>query len=973
MKDEWDFDDDDDGDDHLDKLVAASPRKGMVADAKDVSSSSPSISTVSLGSIASGSSTTSRSKNSMSSVKSAGLSPSKRNAKKVFQKGEEGGRRGEHPLATSSQQSLPSSSSCTSSSVTSPSQQHASPATTSSSLSQPRTRAARMKASGMTMTMGPNKRKVRFELGFSASHSPASSKSSTSSSVSTLPSTLKQQGYRSFAEIPNIANQRKKQLRRKTEWNLKEDDDDDDIDGNDSIRKAGENNAKPPKTKSPAPPVLRSASVDVYAIQDTVKLQRLVDELRYCCDTLRSSRKASRQLEAVADLSLLLSNRKTRHCLLFSNFPPGAEGGEDAQPLAILLDLMEWMHEKMGSSVTTTDAPSENGNGRLTVSGATNSPRASSSNSTHSTQMDQGGLSPAVIEAMGLVWHFLSIDCTMANESRSSITARRLRENLLSNHHAIQGLLEMVVNDPHLNPMARKNRTNHITASVGTLSQESGLTLSSSSSVPNSPESTESVDPTVAGRWRKRRRKLMTQVGAAMDSIPEGTVQNDVGTDSKPDDFWSFTSESTNGKVGENGSIASCSQTSDAEQQLQKVLEKVKESLEDSAFDVHPCDAKKNELLSRLPLLSLCRIVSGKFEGDDKSCIDDDMNENPPDDDEDELSRNPLLRTNAMLAESGAIPYIARAASNASIAIMNHLMKGAPCNGGEAYIRWKFCKLTSLVDDACLLTDSNRLAFSTEGFASETGGYLLINVATALRALSETGKLFDDNGWGEVTLSALRTLTSLTHDNEMAARDLEASSVSLNGSRPCNSLAAIVDVLYQSSKHDGDLIIFCLNALANILESGGSWETFAKLTVGEEKESFLKWLSCHVVTETKSFQDALVESSFGSIQDRHSERQLDKSENEALMMAGNALIFLACILVRTSAESSKKVQEEIMAQLPGRLESTKLLFIKNTLKAFCNLYHFSVGALSLAIVAPVKKLLSDLEAAYENISVQEKM
>ena len=38
----------------------------------------------------------------------------------------------------------------------------------------------------------------------------------------------------------------------------------------------------------------------------------------------------------------------------------------------------------------------------------------------------------------------------------------------------------------------------------------------------------------------------------------------------------------------------------------------------------------------------------------------------------------------------------------------------------------------------------------------------------------------------------------------------------------------------------------------------------------------------------------------------------------------------------------------------------RLEFITKTLKAFLNLYHYSVGELSVAVVAPVKHLIEDL-------------
>jgi hypothetical protein len=198
----------------------------------------------------------------------------------------------------------------------------------------------------------------------------------------------------------------------------------------------------------------------------------------------------------------------------------------------------------------------------------------------------------------------------------------------------------------------------------------------------------------------------------------------------------------------------------------------------------------------------------------------------------------------------------------------------------------------------------------------------------------------------------------------MAALELQTSSIKIKGIPLTKSLDVVVRVLYASSSLDGDTTIFCLNTLANILESGGSWEPFGKIKVGDDNEPFLKWVTKFVVRETKSFQNAVVESSFSSSDNRHAERQLDRHENEALMMAGNAFIFLTCILVQVSAKTSDQIQLDIFAELPGETEAAKLLFIKNTLKAFCNLYHFSVGALSVAIVAPVKKLLVDLEKAY---------
>ena len=44
------------------------------------------------------------------------------------------------------------------------------------------------------------------------------------------------------------------------------------------------------------------------------------------------------------------------------------------------------------------------------------------------------------------------------------------------------------------------------------------------------------------------------------------------------------------------------------------------------------------------------------------------------------------------------------------------------------------------------------------------------------------------------------------------------------------------------------------------------------------------------------------------------------------------------------------------------LPTKDVTFIINTLKAFCNFYHYAIGDLSVAVVAPVKTLIEKLDA-----------
>ena len=59
--------------------------------------------------------------------------------------------------------------------------------------------------------------------------------------------------------------------------------------------------------------------------------------------------------------------------------------------------------------------------------------------------------------------------------------------------------------------------------------------------------------------------------------------------------------------------------------------------------------------------------------------------------------------------------------------------------------------------------------------------------------------------------------------------------------------------------------------------------------------------------------------------------------------------------------SVQRARCQILSEIPGDSPHSSLSFVKNTLKAFCNFYRFSIGDLSVAVVAPVKALLSKLE------------
>ena len=112
------------------------------------------------------------------------------------------------------------------------------------------------------------------------------------------------------------------------------------------------------------------------------------------------------------------------------------------------------------------------------------------------------------------------------------------------------------------------------------------------------------------------------------------------------------------------------------------------------------------------------------------------------------------------------------------------------------------------------------------------------------------------------------------------------------------------------------------------------------------------------------------------------ERDLTKEEEESLVLAGNGFTFLVwfmkqpqnadkislCDSNRTSLDLMEHEQknnnelaitrQQIFSLMPY---SKGKLYISNTLKAFSNYYHYSIGELSFAVVAPVRKLIIELE------------
>jgi len=418
--------------------------------------------------------------------------------------------------------------------------------------------------------------------------------------------------------------------------------------------------------------------------------------------------------------------------------------------------------------------------------------------------------------------------------------------------------------------------------------------------------------------------------------------------------------------------------------------------------------------VSLLCLESLNRVICGK-EGDGTSCLhEEEANDEETNPDEDET--NPLLQTNRLIGSSGIIPLLSKCMAQG-------LAEGLDESGVYIDQYWKVWSermtvVSSLIDNACLFNKPNRrsfaepfdpFSFDEDPIHNKDGESLIFHI---LQYLQHTLSLETMNGRSSekatahsgVRLLVVRTLTSLTHENDLAAEqmtalhklgnDKEGSVVDIDHdgrktTRGVNILTQLVFELESRSstkistdtrrkqRHEieqesrrYDSTICCLNTLSNIIEGPEVRQLLTEthvVTGGGERVLWIRWLCQWLVEQTSGFQDAIL--SIGKNRSpRQNERVLQQNEDEKLVAAGNGCVLLACLMTgpevgNPDEGSSDTIRQLILDEMPNNDsgKSTGVALIINTLKAFCNFYHFSLGELSVAVVGPVKKLIDQLD------------
>jgi len=809
---------------------------------------------------------------------------------------------------------------------------------------------------------------------------------------------------------------------------------------------------------------VRGAGRNVYAVQDSARARGLSDECHFLCGTLTtaaaaaaaassSSSRASTSMSAVQagqELATLLSVSKNRSTLWSIQANSSAGGHDDFDnastvPLQAILDVVASVptsllqqqqyqyqqHATMslgggGASRTKSSRQrQEQDEQAASVAALNNATAANLDTGLASTVLVQSSSCTAqtqLLEAVSLIVYYLSLDCTLDSQasSKSARVARRIRRAILTHPAALQGILHLVLADPIVDKLRGRTKgvvalpfgspvaAIHVPEEGGSVTSSVGDSLSNAShgDTPDSQSSLGSADPTLAGRRRRKKRRLgLTAV--PLDSIPEvdadhgGGLPKSVAAAAGTSQL-SFASTSSPG-IGSRATGLTTTHSSDCPHspagstdshavKVQERLDRVKSlvlksmSTDSHLQQRHTCGAEEDDgSISCIALIALARIIAGKNENDEQSCIDDGDDE---DDGEngDEDDGNPLLQTNRLLGENGAVPWMAQAIADALAALTKQISRcdssddeAHLCDGCLHYLHDRVAKLATLVDGACLFNEGNRRLFCREGFTTESNGYLVVGLIAALKSLCDSKRLFEADVLGEIGLNVLRTLTSLSHENEVAAKELEASfssDASEIESESYRGLDVLVRVLKVAVDDEGpsstdklryDGVIFCLNTLTNVIESGGDRHTFAEMKSPglDSCDLVLTWLARCLVRQTASFRDAVIGSTFGSSPTKHASRQLDSQEDEKLVTAGNGFVLLTCLMIDSSGSSdnevTSKIRNAILEQIPGDDSDASMMFIINTLKAFCNFYHFSVGDLSVAVVAPVKKLIQQLE------------
>eukprot|EP00986_Skeletonema_menzelii_P003518 scaffold1089_cov131-Skeletonema_menzelii.AAC.11 len=419
----------------------------------------------------------------------------------------------------------------------------------------------------------------------------------------------------------------------------------------------------------------------------------------------------------------------------------------------------------------------------------------------------------------------------------------------------------------------------------------------------------------------------------------------------------------------------------------------------------------ENVTSSSLAMDAAQYIITGKDSSSGDGADDAEMDEDDGDSDDDDFlgngnqnpgtevsSKNPILFANEMLRKSGSLPDYSRAyASTLSAILLAHKSHGdgdeslKTCHRCIAYLQKRASSLSGIIDSLCCLSPKASIALSCPE------SYLVPGLLKVVADLS-----FGNNVDAAPTsirdeiLTSLKTLTSLTHENPMAceqvvrpynwdnslptsiehtmvASDQKTTGVCIIFSYLLKAASAKQgnddDIDKSRERYLYDTTIFCLNILTNIVEMvpHSAKHMIEHIAINDEGVSAIPWLTRWIVSSTSGFRKSIMKGSFGSqgeTEESASGDELKAGEEGNLVTAGNGFVLLAYLMLEDEPSSSSvSIRDVVIKELPidESGASGGIQYMIKTLKAFCNFYHYSVGDLSVAVIAPIVKLIAGLQ------------
>eukprot|EP00554_Chaetoceros_debilis_P012063 CAMPEP_0194117770 /NCGR_PEP_ID=MMETSP0150-20130528/32688_1 /TAXON_ID=122233 /ORGANISM="Chaetoceros debilis, Strain MM31A-1" /LENGTH=1337 /DNA_ID=CAMNT_0038808913 /DNA_START=207 /DNA_END=4220 /DNA_ORIENTATION=- len=647
-----------------------------------------------------------------------------------------------------------------------------------------------------------------------------------------------------------------------------------------------------------------------------------------------------------------------------------------------------------------------------------------------------------VSNALASIAYHISLDCTTNKDHsamRSPAEVGHFRMKILKEKRAILGITKLLLDDQIVSSILAKNVSSEIRdENIAAFP----LTKNQCDSHKNIGKKVF-ADPTRLGRKKKRRRKPLVeseeeiQDASATQSV--ASVENCEYANLKSANF-DFHSVGTPQSIAssvlsiESFSVIGESIPKRFKKKLVSIWSKMNiHSLSHSQNDVevsaktchYCCNGNLHTKISNpghLALTALNRILTGKYDEDDEgeishsditamdteannSCQHIAIDEECCDTDEIEKSNfdDPMVQKNVLFRQSGAIPFLVQAmieTLESAVLLTSNVSNETKTSEGDADAH--YCSLclrhlygrvhciSTTIDGLCCMSQPNRNMIC--GMTSTSIISSLLKSLSNLLATSGLRGNYHDLV-KDISVATLRTLTCLTHENDLAATqmisDYERESLISRDSE--SGIEIILRLLHtfeirsqrinekSESQQYHDAIIFCLNILTNTLESSSVHivrKKILKLKLHEsrngENQLAPVWLACWVVRQTESFRDVLLSGCFGHNDEttvgNEKERELKLHEDEYLVRAGNGCILLACLL-REQKESTEEAKGEtqqlrdlVLSQMPISKHGNRMILMINTMKAFCNFYRYSIGEfMSVAVTAPVVKLIEEVE------------